>query len=294
MPVGVEAVVAHAAAALCGRTVVPSDGDEAITSLHALDSRSRFARAADCVEDGLHPAAAFTKRVLLSHASLASNAQALAQMFRIGPGEAVLGVLPFSSVLGSVATMWVPLLSGACIVACANPRDPKSLEEACARGRPTVVVATPSLYREWLEGCAPGTFASVRLFVCGGEPLDRDLANAWQERFGAELCEGYGCSELAAVVSVNLPGIESQDARQNASKPGTVGRAIPGVAVRVVDPETFAPLPPEHEGLLLARGPGRMIGYEGDPDRTARAFRDGWFVTGDRAMIDKDAFVVLS
>jgi acyl-[acyl-carrier-protein]-phospholipid O-acyltransferase/long-chain-fatty-acid--[acyl-carrier-protein] ligase len=214
-------------------------------------------------------------------------------MFRFGPGESVLAVLPLSSVLGSVATMWVPLLSGACVVACANPMDPKSVEEACARGKPTVVVATPSLYRAWLEGCAPKTFASVRLFVCGGERLARALADRWQERFGGELCEGYGCTELSAVVSVNLPGIESNDARQNASKPGTAGRAIPGVAVRVVDPETFAPLPPEREGLLLARGPGRMIGYAGDPDRTARAFRDGWFVTGDRAMLDKDAFLVI-
>src|SRR5262249_23282428 len=151
------------------------------------------------------------------------------------------------------------------------------------RGCPTVVVATPSIYRAWLDEIAPAVFASVRLFVCGGEPLDRGLAEAWRARFGTELCEGYGCTELGAVVSVNLPGIESTDARQNASKPGTVGRAIPGVAVRVVDPETFATLPPEHEGLLLARGPGRMIGYEGDPERTARAFRDGWFVTGDRA-----------
>lgn len=293
MPGGADAVAAHAAAALCGRTVVASDGDEVIASLRELGSPPRFARASDGVEDGLHPAASFAKGVLLSHASLASNAEALAQMFRLGPGESVLAALPLSSALGAVATLWVPLLSGACAVHCANPRDPKSVAEACARGKPTVVVATPSLYRAWLESCAPATFASVRLFVCGGEPLARQLAERWQERFGAELCEGYGCTELAAVVSVNLPGIESGDARQNASKPGTVGRAIPGVAVRVVDPETFAPLPPEHEGLLLARGPGRMIGYEGDPDRTAEAFRDGWFVTGDRAVLDKDAFLVI-
>jgi acyl-[acyl-carrier-protein]-phospholipid O-acyltransferase/long-chain-fatty-acid--[acyl-carrier-protein] ligase len=325
MPPGADAVIAHAAVALCGRTAVPlGEGavaqgvDPVLTSLDELRANARFAdrfrarllsfcpgpllaRWLDPVHDGLDPAVLFTtrgdgassQRVLLSHASIASNAEALSQMFRSGPGEIVLGVLPFSSALGSVATMWVPLLSGGCAVYSPNAGDPKAIERACDRGKPTVVVATPSIYRGWLTACAPPVFASVRLFVCGGEPLDRALADAWRERFGVELCEGYGCTELAAVVSVNLPGIESSDARQNASKPGTVGRAIPGVAVRVVDPETLAPLPPEHEGLLLARGPGRMIGYEDALDGTALPLRDGWFVTGDRGRIDKDAFLVL-
>jgi acyl-[acyl-carrier-protein]-phospholipid O-acyltransferase/long-chain-fatty-acid--[acyl-carrier-protein] ligase len=325
MPPSTEAVIAHAAVALCGRTAVPlNEGaaakgvDEVLTSLDELRANSRFADRArarllsfcpgpllarwlDPARGGLEPAVSFAtrgdgsapRRVLLSHASIASNAEALSQMFRSGPGEVVLGVLPFSSALGSVATMWVPLLSGGCAVYSPDPRDAKAIERACERGKPTVVVATPALYRGWLSACAPRSFASVRLFVCGGEPLDRALADAWRERFGVELCEGYGCTELAAVVTVNLPGIESSDARQNASKPGTVGRAIPGVAVRVVHPVTFAPLPPEHEGLLLARGPGRMIGYEAEPDRTALLLRDGWFVTGDRGMLDKDAFLVL-
>ncbi len=325
MPPGAEAVIAHAAVALCGRTAVPLDEsavaqgvDEVLTSLAELRAGARFsdrararllsfcpgpllARWLDPVRDGLDPAVSFTtrgdgtaaQRVLLSHASIASNAEALSQMFRSGPGEIVLGVLPFSSALGSVATMWVPLLSGACAVYSPNARDSQAIERACDRWKPTVVVATPAIYRGWLTACALPALASVRLFVCGGEPLDRALAEAWRERFGVELCEGYGCTELAAVVSVNLPGIESSDARQNASKPGTVGRAIPGVAVTVVDPETLAPLPPEHEGLLLARGPGRMIGYEDAPDGTPLPLRDGWFVTGDRGMLDKDAFLVL-
>jgi acyl-[acyl-carrier-protein]-phospholipid O-acyltransferase / long-chain-fatty-acid--[acyl-carrier-protein] ligase len=311
MPAGVDSVIVHAAAALCGRTVVSLGADEVVTSARELESRASvadrigagllafcpgiwLARSLDRVRDGLRPAAVLPDRVVLSHASLASTAVAVAQMFRIGPGEVVFGALPLSSALGSVATMWVPILSGACAVHCADPRDPKSVEDACIRARPTVVVATPGHYREWLEAVSTDAFASVRLYVCGGEPLDRALSEAWRARFGVELCEGYGCNELASVVSVNLPGIESSDARQNASKPGTVGRAIPGVAVRVVDPETFALLPPEREGLLLARGPGRMIGYEGEPERTARVLRDGWFVTGDRAMLDKDAFVVLA
>jgi acyl-[acyl-carrier-protein]-phospholipid O-acyltransferase/long-chain-fatty-acid--[acyl-carrier-protein] ligase len=192
-----------------------------------------------------------------------------------------------------VANLWVPLLSGGTVVFPRDERDPASVEEACTLS-PTVVVATPSIYRSWLGSLAPSSFAGLKLAICGGAPLDRALAEAWRARFGTELCEGYGCTELAAVVAVNLPGIESRDARQNASRPGTVGRAIPGVAVRVVDPATSELLPPESEGLLLARGPGRMLGYESDGESWESTDRDGWFVTGDRAVLDKDAFLTIT
>ncbi len=324
---GIDAALAHVAAALAGRATVAMDiaedetagADEVIDRLETLRAEAALAdrvlawllsfcpgpllaRLLDPVRDAREPAAAFFARgesgklqpVLLSHANLASNAQSLAQMFGFGPGETVLGVLPFSSVLGSVATLWIPLLSGGRVAYCENGIDPRALGKLCAEEKPTVVIATPSFYRVWLEVCAPADLSSVSLFMCGGEPLDTTLAQAWAARFGVELCEGYGCTELSAVVSVNVPGIESRDARQNASKRGTVGRAIPGVAVRVVNPESFATLPPEHEGLLLARGPGRMLGYFGDEERTAAAFRDGWFVTGDLAILDKDAFLVIT
>jgi len=326
MPAGIDAVIAHAAAALCGLTVVPSDGrDEeaaaaATDELRSLPGDLRWtdrlragllcvcpgpllARLLDPVRDGREPAALYfsgsaggeRRGALLSHGGLASSSEALAQMFGFGPGETVLGVLPFSSVLGAVASMWIPLLSGGCAVY-TRGSDAGGFGKLCTARRPTVIVATPFLYRRWLEECAPEELASVKLFVCGGARLDRALAEAWEARFHAVLCEGYGCTELAGVVSVNLPGIESSDLRQNASKPGTVGRAIPGVAVRVVDPVTFELLPPEQEGLLLARGPGRMIGYEGEgpgEDGPHAGAREGWIVTGDRALLDKDAFLVI-
>ena len=316
---GADAAIAHVAVALAGRVAVPvgakadaagadfvlesakeleaaaSAWDRAVACVLSFCPGPLLARALDPVADGRAPAAILRSRahdgVLLSHAALASNAESLAQMFRFGPGESVLGVLPFSSALGSVATLWVPLLSGGCAVFPRDPVDPGSVEEACAASKPTVVVATPPIYRAWLGALAPASLASAKLAICGGEPLDPALADAWQARFGTELCEGYGCTELAAVVSVNLPGIESRDARQNASRKGTAGRAIPGVAVRVVDPTTSALLPPDVEGELLARGPGRMLGYESATGRAATAERDGWFATGDRAILDKDAFL---
>jgi len=315
LPHGADAAVAHVALALSGRVTVPLDDsgrgielvDGEIRDLDELRGRAtawdRFqarlithcpgrllARWLDPVHEATDPAAVFLSRrnaVLHSHAGLASNAQSLAQMFGFGPGSSVVGVLPFSSILGSVSTLWVPLLSGGRAVYCAQA----AVGDACRRERPDVIVATPGLYSGWLDLLEPEDVRSLELCFCGGEPLEPELAAAWASRFGKELSEGYGCTELAAVVSVNLPGIESGDARQIANRAGTAGRAIPGVAVRIVDPATFGERPPDQPGLLIVRGPGRMLGYCGDGSGASEAFRDGWFVTGDEAVLDRDAFL---
>lgn len=323
LPIGVDAVIVHVALALSGRVAVALDGsgrgeelvDQEIRDLAELRGRATardgscarllsvcpgrlLARCLDPVHDGTEPAAVFfshvnqgsARAVLHSHASLASNAQSLAQMFGFGPGRSVLGVLPFSSIFGSVATLWVPLLSGGRTVYCA----PHAIGDACRRERVDVIVATPDLYRAWLGTLDPEALRSVQLCFCGGEPIEPELAAAWASRFGTELSEGYGCTELSAVVSVNVPGIESGDARQNASRVGTAGRAIPGVALKIVEAGTFEELPPDRPGQLLVRGPGRMLGYCEDDGRTSRAFRDGWFVTGDEAILDRDAFLTIT
>jgi len=106
-----------------------------------------------------------------------------------------------------------------------------------------------------------------------------------------ELLEGYGCTELAPVISVNVPDFQNGDEMQTGSKSGTVGRPLPGVALKVVDPVTMELLPPNSEGLLLARGSNRMVGYLGQPERTREVLLDGWYITGDIAAIDEEGFV---
>jgi acyl-[acyl-carrier-protein]-phospholipid O-acyltransferase/long-chain-fatty-acid--[acyl-carrier-protein] ligase len=124
--------------------------------------------------------------------------------------------------------------------------------------------------------------------------LPEQIRRAFKEKFGLELLEGYGCTELAPVVSVNLPDIVHGNERQIGHKPGTVGHPIPGVAVKVIDPDSGHPLPHRHEGLLLAKGPNRMLGYLGEEDLTAQVLSDGWYVTGDIASLDEDGFISIT
>src|SRR6185295_2724124 len=102
-------------------------------------------------------------------------------------------------------------------------------------------------------------------------------------KFGIDLLEGYGCTEMAPVVAVNVPGA--------GTRAGTVGRPLPGVAAMIVDAGTGEGPLFDREGLLLVKGPNRMLGYLGDPQKTTEVMRDGWYVTGDIATIDEAGFI---
>jgi acyl-[acyl-carrier-protein]-phospholipid O-acyltransferase/long-chain-fatty-acid--[acyl-carrier-protein] ligase len=131
----------------------------------------------------------------------------------------------------------------------------------------------------------------LRFVLAGAEKLRDSVANAFQEKFGLQMLEGYGCTELAPVACVNTPDFKADGNMQTGNKPGTVGSPLPGVAVKVVDPATMEPLPPNAGGLLLVKGPNRMLGYLGQPKQTSEVIRGGWYVTGDIAAIDDDGFV---
>jgi len=121
-----------------------------------------------------------------------------------------------------------------------------------------------------------------------------ELAQAFKDRFGKDLCEGYGATELSPVVSVGTPGYVGLPGPQVGNKPGSVGHPIPGLAARIVDPATFEDLGPDKEGMLLIKGASVMMGYLGEPEKTQQTIRDGWYVTGDIARVDQDGFITIT
>ncbi len=228
------------------------------------------------------------KGVVLSHHNLLSNVEAVAQILWIGRHDRVMGVLPFFHAFGLTGTMWIPLICGIGAVYHPNPLDAKTIGRQVAAHRATVLISTPTFCQAYLRICPAEEFTSLRHVVVGAEKLLPTLAEAFREKFGVTLLEGYGCTEMSPVVAVSIGG---GAAGQAGHQPGTVGQPIPGVAACVVDPESGAPLGVDAEGLLLVKGPGRMLGYLDDPDRTAEALRGGWYVTGDIGAIDADGFI---
>ena len=184
------------------------------------------------------------------------------------------------------------MISGAaarCIIRI--PPTARAIAELVAKHRCTMLLSTPTLCSTYTRKCSREEFATLRFVLVGAEKLREPVAAAFREKFGVELLEGYGCTEMSPVVAVNVPNFEAGTYRQIGNKPGTVGHPLPGVAACIVDPVTFQPLAPNQEGLLLVKGSNRMSGYLNQPELTASVFRNGWYITNDIALIDDEGFL---
>ncbi len=230
------------------------------------------------------------KGVMLTHFNVISNIDSIAQVYWVNKQDCIIGVLPFFHSFGYAFTLWFPLLSGFSVAYHSNPMDAKVIGEIALKHKATFLLSTPTFCAGYVRKCSKEEFASLRCVLVGAEKLRESIATSFLEKFGLPLLEGYGCTEMSPVVSVNFPDYDGPD-KQTGCKPGTVGQPIPGVAVRIVDPETFEPVGAGKEGLLLVSGPNRMAGYLGQPEKTEQAMRDGWYVTGDIATMDDEGFL---
>jgi acyl-[acyl-carrier-protein]-phospholipid O-acyltransferase/long-chain-fatty-acid--[acyl-carrier-protein] ligase len=231
------------------------------------------------------------KGVMLSHHNVIANIEAMLQVFHLNQKDRIVGVLPFFHSFGFTVTLWLPALAGAGAIYHANPIDAKTIGELIAKHRGTFLLSTPTFATTYARKCTREQFASLRVVLVGAEKLRESVAQDFEQTFGLKMLEGYGCTEMAPVVAVNSPDWESGRDSQFGTRLSSVGRPLPGVAAKIVDPETFEPLPRGTAGLLLVKGPNRMQGYLGQPEKTAEALRDGWYNTGDIAVIDDDGFL---
>jgi acyl-[acyl-carrier-protein]-phospholipid O-acyltransferase/long-chain-fatty-acid--[acyl-carrier-protein] ligase len=134
----------------------------------------------------------------------------------------------------------------------------------------------------------------LRFVIAGAEKLPEWLASAFEEKFAIRPLEAYGCTECSPAVSANTHNFRSAGFHQLGSRRGKIGHPLPGISVRIVDPDTHRPMPSGSPGLLLVRGPNVMLGYLNRPDITAEILRDGWYQTGDIASLDEDGFLQIT
>lgn len=234
------------------------------------------------------------KGVMLSHDNIVGNIESCLQALDPLPGDRMLAVLPFFHSFGYTVTLWLPLTIGASAVYYPDPRQAKDIGELCKKYKCTLFVTTPTFLRFIIRRCEPDEFRTVRLLITGAEKLPRSVAQEFEEKFGITPLEGYGTTELSPVVSTNVPDFRSPVLTQIGHKPGTVGHPIPGVSVKIVDPNDYSKvLPPGEVGMLMVKGPNVMVGYLNRPEATAEVLRDGWYVTGDLASLDEDGFITI-
>jgi acyl-[acyl-carrier-protein]-phospholipid O-acyltransferase/long-chain-fatty-acid--[acyl-carrier-protein] ligase len=233
------------------------------------------------------------KGVMLSHFNIDANAQAAAQVLALYPNERVLGILPFFHSFGYLV-FWLVMHHGGGMIFHPSPLDAAAIGELVHKYRITFLVTTPTFLQLYQRRCTPDQFGSLRVVLTGAEKLRERQSQSFQDRFGISPIEGYGVTECSPVVAVNCPDFRAAGFFQPASRRGTVGQPLPGVSVRIVDPDNFEPQPPDTPGMLLVKGPNVMGGYLGRDDLTAKAMKDGWYVTGDIAILDEDGFLKIT
>jgi long-chain acyl-CoA synthetase len=229
----------------------------------------------------------------LTHANLMNNALVVGQLglsFRDTRPEgrnAVLVTLPLFHSFGQVCQMIAGLLAGDTLVLL--PRfEPAAALDAMARERVAFWSAVPTMFWGLVEhASATGADVSglrehLRMCLSGGAPMPVELMKRFEALFGVRILEGYGLSETSPVATFNHA--------DRPSKPGTVGQAIVGVEVAVVD-EHDQPLPPGQAGEVVIRGHNVMKGYFRRPDPTAEVMRNGWFHSGDIGIFDEEGYL---
>jgi acyl-[acyl-carrier-protein]-phospholipid O-acyltransferase/long-chain-fatty-acid--[acyl-carrier-protein] ligase len=234
------------------------------------------------------------KGVMLTHHNICANIRQVTQVFTLGGGDKILGILPFFHSFGFTIGLWLPAIHGIGVVFHPNPLDATSISELVGKYRVTFLVATPTFLQAYMRRCLPEHFGSLSYVLVGAEKLPQRVSLAFEDVFGLRPLEGYGCTECSPVVAVNGPDFRAPGFRQAGSRRGSIGQPLPGVSVRIVDPETFEPMPFKQAGMLVVRGPNVMKGYLGRPEKTAEVLKDGWYTTGDIASMEDDGFITIT
>ncbi len=231
------------------------------------------------------------KGVVLTHYNVAANVEQLNQVFLLHSNDRIMGILPFFHSFGFTGTLCLPAATGIGVVFHPNPLDSRVIGALINKYAVTMLLATPTFLNAYTRRCEPEEFGSLRFVMASAEKLPERVAQAFEDHFGIRPLEGYGCTECSPAVTVNTIDFRAASFRQVGAKRGSIGHPLPGMTVKIVDPDTLQTLSVNQPGLLFVRGPNVMRGYLNRPEKTAEVLRDGWYNTGDIAMLDEDGFL---
>ncbi len=226
------------------------------------------------------------KGVELTYGNLQSCVDGAIEYAALKGEHKFLGVVPMFHSLGLTATMLAPFQLGANVVYQARFNATAAVT-AIREHQLSLVFAVPSMYGAMLhlKNASAEDFKHTYAVISGGEPLPQVIREKFQQRFGVPLLEGYGLTETCGPITVNVP---------QASRPGSVGRAMPGAEALIVD-EDAKPVPTGQTGEVWLKGPMVMKGYYHLPEETGNVMTgDGCFKTGDLGCVDADGYLYIT
>ena len=233
------------------------------------------------------------KGAMLTHANVAANARQVAQLDpHPEEGDRILGVLPLFHVFANTCVMNRTIVTGGEMVLLPRFEAGQALA-TITRTKPTSLPGVPTMYQALLDHpkLAQTEFASLRVCISGGAPLNAELKVKWEAATHSTLIEGYGLSESTGVLTTNP--------YEGGQKSGTIGQPLPATRIRLVDKEDpTRPAPVGEPGEIVALGPQVMAGYWNRPDADDTTFAldaEGrrWLRTGDVGTVDADGFIAI-
>tara|TARA_R110002096_G_scaffold147671_31_gene307938 strand:- start:2213 stop:4375 length:2163 start_codon:yes stop_codon:yes gene_type:complete len=236
------------------------------------------------------------KGVALTHRNVMANVNQFSSRLQLESHDSVLGCLPLFHSFGCTVTMWYPVIEGINLVTYPTPLEAPKLAELIEEKQVSLLVSTPTFLRGYLRKAKREQLSSLKLVVTGAEKLPAKIADDFEKKFGKPVLEGYGLTETSPVSNVNLPDPGSTgDAEPTlpSHRRGSVGQLIPGMAIRITDPDTGAPLTIHESGMIWLSGPNVFAGYLNMEEKSKEVVKDGWLKTGDIGRMDEDGFLYI-
>lgn len=272
--------------------LVPYDGKQIIEWRQFMNTKERFAVEVESPATTLAflqytgGTTGFSKAAMLTHQNLSAQMQILEAIIAAPEGKryTFLSILPFFHVLGLAGNVLLPALYAAATIPV--PRyTPGDLLRTIDKYRPNFFVGTPSVYISLMQqkDIAKFNLRCIEMCISGSAPFPLEAMRRFQDITGTNITEGFGLTEASPCVTANpVFGLQ---------KTGSIGVALPGTHIRIMDLEdSNKELGDNEVGELAVRGPQVMLGYWNRPDETAATLRDGWLYSGDIAYRDSDGY----
>ncbi|MBR7131310.1 MAG: AMP-binding protein [Lentisphaeria bacterium] len=233
------------------------------------------------------------KAVMLTQRNINCDIQSFIRVVDWSGNDRVAGNLPIFHSFGFTVCFALSATTGTPVAYVANPLDAGLIVKSCREFKITILCATPTFLQKYMMKAKPEDFKTLRLCITGAEKLRSELAERYRNMTGRDIVEGFGCTELSPIVTINLNNsIYTMGTKSD--HPGSIGCPLPGIHARIVDINTGVELPPGKDGKLQVRAGSVMKGYLNDPELTAQVIQNNYYDTGDIGHMDEDGYIYIT
>ncbi|MBQ4328384.1 MAG: AMP-binding protein [Lentisphaeria bacterium] len=233
------------------------------------------------------------KAVMLTQRNINCDIQSFIRVVDWSTNDRVAGNLPIFHSFGFTVCFALPATTGTPVAYVANPLDSAVIVRSVRDFKITILCATPTFLQKYLMKAKPEDFKTLRLCITGAEKLRTELAERYRNMTGRDIVEGFGCTELSPIVTINLNNsIYTMGTKSD--HPGSIGCPLPGIHARIVDINTGVELPPGEDGRLQVRAGSVMKGYLGQPELTEQVIQNNYYDTGDIGHMDEDGYIYIT